>query len=238
MRKLLSAITLIALVIGQISFAATKTAAEAPDLAAIKAETINEDSRYYYPSLLQQFMANDTLMTNEDFQYFYYGTLFQEDYDPYRAPYDEEALKEIEPLYYQSSLTNAQKEQMIDYAMRALRDNPLDLIQLKNLVYAYEQRGKVNLAKIWKNKLNHLLLTIASSGTGLDPEKAWYVVYPRHEFDFLNISGKTVQSREFTPPYYEKVSVNAKSEKDPGAYYFNLQPVLEQYYIKHPSEAE
>ena len=43
-------------------------------------ESTDENSRYFYPRLLKAFMANDTLMTPEEFQYFYYGTMFQEIY--------------------------------------------------------------------------------------------------------------------------------------------------------------
>ena len=55
-----------------------------PDLEAIAAASVDENSKFFYPRLLKAFMANDTTMTPEEFQYFYYGTMFQEDYDPYR----------------------------------------------------------------------------------------------------------------------------------------------------------
>lgn len=225
-------LSLLALALGAVE----KPVVHRPDLDKIKAETTNENSKYYYPKLLDAFMKNDTVMTNEDFQYFYYGTLFQEDYDPYRPAYDEEKLKEIEPLYYKSTHTRQEREDMQHYAKAAIEDNPLDLQQLKNLIFVYEQNKKVNLAKIWKNKLNHLLLTIASSGTGQDTDNAWIVVFPRHEFDFLNISGIKVENTQFQEPYYEAVKVARKKEADPDTYYFNLQPILEQYYLKHPSE--
>lgn len=220
------------------AWAIEKPEVHRPDLESIKAASIDPHSKYYYPKLLAEFMRNDTVMNNEDFQYFYYGTLFQEDYDPYRKAYDEEKLKEIEPLYYKSTHTRAERDVMQKYATAAIQDNPIDLQQLKNLIFVYEQNKKVNLAKIWKNKLNHLLLTIASSGTGLDAENAWIVVYPRHEFDFLNISGIKVENTQFQEPYYEAVSVQKKKEDSPDTYYFNLQPILEQYYQKHPSEEE
>lgn len=207
-----------------------------PDLERIKAKTTDETSKYYYPKLLDKFMANDTLMTNEEFQYFYYGTLYQEDFDPYRPAYNENELKEITPLYYKSTHTRAEKDIMLKYAKAALADNPLDLQQLKNLVFVYEQNKKVLLAKIWKYKINKLLWVIASSGTGLDTEHPWVVVYPRHEFDFLNLSGLSVVSTEFVEPFYERAAVNRKSEKDPEAYFFDIQAILEQYYLKHPSE--
>lgn len=218
--------------------AAEKPVVQRPDLEKIKQATTDENSKFFYPKLLEAFMKNDTVMTNEDFQYFYYGTLFQEDYDPYRPAYDEAKLKEIEPLYYQSTHTRQQRDDMQRYAYAAIQDNPLDLQQLKNLIFVYEQNKKVNLAKIWKNKLNHLLLTIASSGTGHDPENAWIVVFPRHEFDFLNISGIKVESTQFEEPYYEVVKVAKKKDDSPDTYYFNLQPILEQYYLKHPTEAD
>lgn len=218
------------------AFAAEKQVNEKPDLAQIKAETFDESSKHYYPRLMDQFMKNDTLMTYEDFKYLYYGALFQEDYNPYRKPANEAELKRVEPLYHKASLTRAEREEIRRYAAMAIEDNPLDLIQLKNLVFVYEQNGKVNLAKIWKNKLNYLLKVIGSSGTGLTPEDAWVIVYPRHEFDFLNITGLQVLNRDYQEPYYERMTVAKRSDKDPDTYYFNLQPVLEQYYLKHPSE--
>lgn len=234
-RHILALISCVMLVVG-VARADDKPAPHAPDLTAIKQAVNDPSGKFYYPDLLHRFMSNDTLMDATQFEYFYYGTLFQEDYDPYRPAYDQEELKAIEPLYYQQTHTRAERNLMQKYAQAAIADNPLDLMQLKNLIFVYEQNGKVNLARIWKNKLNHLLETIAMSGTGLDKDNAWVVVYPRHEFDFLNITGITVQNTEFEQPYYEKVFVNKKTDKAPDAYYFNLQPILEQYYKKHPTE--
>lgn len=223
-------------ILALVANAANKLDVHKPDLEKIKKETLDPKSKYNYGKLLRKFMSNDTIMNTEDFEYFYFGTLFQEDYDPYRSAYDQVELERLQPLYYQNSHTREELSRMETYAKKAIEDNPLDLAQLKNLVFVYEQNHKVNLAKIWKNKLNHLLLVIAQSGTGLDTDNAWTVVYPRHEFEFLNISGLVVEENEFQAPYYEKFTVKGKSDKDPVAYYFNLQPVLEQYYRKHPSE--
>lgn len=220
------------------SGAVNRPKVEKPDLDKIKMESTDPTSKYYYPRLLKMFMSNDTVMTDDDYRYFYYGTLFQEDFDPYREPVDAERLNSIEPLYYKTEHTNAEKDMMMQYAQAELANNPIDLVQLKNLIYVYEKKQKVNLAKIWKHKLNHLLLTIASSGTGADTDNAWIVVYPRHEYDFLNLSGLTAQAQEFVPPYYEHITVQPKSEKDPTGYYFDIHSLLEQYYLKHPGEMQ
>lgn len=207
-----------------------------PDMEAIATASVDENSQYYYPKLLKAFMANDTTMTATDFQYFYYGTMFQEDYDPYREAPNQALLQELMPIYAKEKRTRADRGKMLDYAMQVLNDNPVDLRQLTNRIYVYEQNGKYDLAKIWQYKLNHLLLVIAASGTGVDPDNAFVVVYPQHEYDFLNLSKLIASSQRFEPPYYDYIEVKTDDDRDPKGYYFNISELLHQYFEKHPSE--
>ncbi len=206
-----------------------------PDLEAIARESVNENSRFYYPRLLKSFLANDTTMTPEEFQYFYYGTFFQEDYDPYRDAPNPALLQELLPVYAKEKRTRADREKMLDYALQVIDDNPVDLRQLTNRIYVYEQNRKYDLAKIWQFKLNHLLLVIAASGTGADPDNAFVVVYPQHEYDFLNLSGMTASDQHFEPPHYDYIAVRDK-KGNPTGYYFNIGELLRQYFVKHPAE--
>ena len=205
-----------------------------PDLEKISAATTDESSPYYYPRLLRAFMANDTTMSAEEFQYFYYGTLFQEDYDPYRASPNPALLEELTPIYAKERRSRADREKMLDYAMQVLNDNPVDLRQLTNRIYVYEQNAKFDLAKIWQYKLNHLLLVIAASGTGSDAENAWTVVYPQQEYDFLNLSGITATGQHFEPPHYDYIMVEQRNDSDCEGYFFNIGEMLKQYFLKHP----
>lgn len=238
MNHLLSTISALLLSFPVLLAVEPKVTVVKPDLQNIKDETTTEGSRFYYPDLLRSFMSNDTVMTQEDFRYFYYGALFQEDYDPYRTPIDADELKSLEPLYHKNEHSRDEKSRIERYAKRALADNPLDLRQLAYLVFVYEKNNKINLAKIWKNKLNNLLLVIASSGTGLDTDNAWIVAFPSNEYDFLNLSGITAEAQDYVPPYFDHITVHKKTDKDAGGYYFNIRYVLEQYYIKHPSEMD
>lgn len=215
--------------------AATRTAH--PDFQAIRSKTLNPDSEYYYPRLLKLFLSSDTTMTDDDYHYFYYGAMFQEDYNPYREnPYADE-LNATQPLYYRhGTLSRNEKTQIQRLAEKSLANNPLNLTQLSYLVYAYEQLGKNNLAAIWRNKLNHLILTIARSGTGADKEHAIVISYPSHEFEYFNLSGATVEDQFFEEPYYEHVTVRMPGASDTKEYWFNLHHILEQYYDKHPTE--
>lgn len=209
-----------------------------PDLELIKTSVTDPESKYFYPRLMASFLSNDTTLTTEDFRYLYYGYLFQEDYEPYRHVYNVQRLKEIEPLYSKSTHSREECQSILQFANEALADNPFDLRQLNFLVYAYEKLGKVNLAKIWQQKLNRLLMTIASSGTGTDVDNAWMVVLPAHEYDFLNLSSLTATGQSFQPPYYDYITVTPKKDSEPKGYYFNIEPMLKEYYNKHPNEME
>lgn len=206
-----------------------------PDLEAIRLATTDEHSQYYYPTLLRAFLRNDTTMTNVEYQYFYYGTLFQEDFDPYRKPADPERLEALAPLFSKSELSHSERQSILDYSMEAVEDDPVNLRQLNNRIFAYEQKGSTNLARIWQNKLNHLLLVIAASGTGADRDNAWVVVSPQHEYDFLNLKGIKATQHRFEPPHYDYIEVE-HTDKQPAGYFFNIKELLHQYFLKHPSE--
>lgn len=206
-----------------------------PDLEAIRTASIDEHSQYYYPTLMRKFLRNDTSMTNVEYQYFYYGTLFQEDFDPYRKPVNPQQLEEITPLFSKKEITRSERERILEYALTAIDDDPVNLRQINNRIFAYEQKGDVNLARIWQNKLNHLLLVIAASGTGDSHEGAWIVVSPQHEYDFLNLKGITATGHRFEEPHYDFIEVE-QSGKGPAGYYFNVEELLKQYFLKHPSE--
>lgn len=224
------------LIIALISAAATAKAA-APDMEAIRNATTNPASEYHYPRLLNMFMSNDTVMTDKEYEYFYYGTMFQEDYNPYRESTYKDEAKNLEHLYLkQEHLTGKEKKEIETLSMKAIQDNPLDLRQLMYRVYVLEQNRKVNLAKIWRHKLDKILMTIARSGDGAKPETAWVVTYPRHEFEFFNLSGGSVTNQQFQPPYFDKLTVSNKNGNETQDYYFNLHTMLEQYYLKHPEE--
>ena len=208
-----------------------------PDLDSIKTASCDPESKLYYPTLLKRFMANDTTMTDSDFQYFYYGTLFQEDYDPYRPTFRAQQYETVKPLYLKATQSRAEKQMILDYALASLENNPVNIQQLVHRIDVYQKNGKYDLAKIWQYKLNHILLVIASSGNGLTPEEARIVVYPEHEYDFLNLAGLTATGQRFEEPSFDYITVGSKhnSESQTG-YYFAISELLRQYFLKHPSE--
>lgn len=204
-----------------------------PDMEQIRAEVTDPSSRYYYPRLMAEYERNDTVMTADDYRRLYLGAVFQEDYNPYRhSAY----AGLIEELYFKSQHSRSECDSIIKYANMSLKDNPFDLRQINFMIYALREKKKNNLANIWQFRLNHLLEAIAGTGTGLDPENAWYVIYPQHEYYVVNLLGRVVEDQEFEAPHFDKITLRPRGEKDPEAYYFNVRNILEEYLRKFPDE--
>lgn len=209
---------------------------EKPDFEKIRTEINNPKSRFYYPTLMKNYEKSDTSMSVEDYRYLYLGAMYQEDYNPYRKS---EFRDKIQELYYRESHTRAELDSIIAYAELSLGDDPFDLEQMNYLIYALRGRGKKNKASIWQYRLNHILQAIISTGTGLDPENAWYVINPRHEYNIINFQNRMVESQEFQAPYYEYIKLAPlpdDQQKGAEGYYFNIHRLLEEYYRKYPEQ--
>lgn len=215
-----------------------KITVEKPDLDMIQRETLDPSSKFYFPKLRAKYLRNDTTMTNEEYRMFYLGYMFQEDYDPYRtSPYS----GVTDELRTKASHTKDEIDTIRKYAELTLRDNPFDLRQMSFLVHVLKEKRKDMSAKIWEYRLEHLLGAIKSTGTGEDPENAWYVIYPMHEYDMVRLMGYEATDADFIDPGYDYLSVTPDPEtekklKDKVAkgFYFNVIVPQAQYEMKHP----
>ena len=206
---------------------------EKPDIEQIRREIVDRSSPYYYPRLMAEFERNDTTMKLDKYRRLYLGYMFQEDYNPYRSnPFSKIVMEN----YNRNNLTRQECDSVIKYAKIALADNPFDLNQMSALISALRLSGQRNLASIWQYKLNYILLAIASTGTGLDEENAWYVIEPQHEYALLNIMGYTITNHLFYEPYYEYLTVVHPDGQSSGGFYFNIENILREYYRKYPND--
>lgn len=213
-----------------------------PDLEEIRSTTLDPSSKYYFPKLMAKYNQNDTTMTNDEYRHLYLGYMFQEDYDPYRtSPY----AGRTDELRLKATHTKEEIDTIRKYAELSLRDNPFDLRQMSFLVHVLKERRKDMSAKIWEYRLEHLLGAIKSTGTGEDVENAWYVIYPMHEYDMVQLLGYSATDADFIEPGYDYLTVvpdeaTAKRLRDKVAkgFYFNVQTVQQQYELKHPDEVE
>lgn len=212
-----------------------------PDLEEIKQKTLDPKSPFYFPKLMAKYSRNDTVMTNEEYRYFYLGYMFQEDYDPYRtSPYS----GVTDELRLKATHSKEEIDTIRKYAELSLRDNPFDLRQMSFLVHVLKEKRKDMSAKIWEYRLEHLLGAIKSTGTGEDIENAWYVIYPVHEYDLVRLLGYEATDVDFIEPSFDYLSVKPDEEtqrrlrdKVAEGFYFNVEVPTAQYVMKHPEIA-
>lgn len=208
-----------------------------PDLEQIRQITQDPTNRFYFPKLKKKYEINDTVMSPEEFRYFYLGYMFQEDFDPYRtSPY----AKVSEELLQKSSHTKQELDTIIKYTQLSLDDNPFDLRQMSLLIHALKQQKKNMRAKIWEYRLENILGAIKSTGTGDSVENAWYVVYPSHEYDMVQVLGYEPVDVQFIDPGYDYLLVEPadgrRRSNSPKGFYFNVITPQQQYELKYPED--
>lgn len=267
-------VTLLLLLIPTVCFAQKKKLkVEKPDLAKIKAETQDPNSEFYYPRLWKLYNANDTVMTPEQFRYLYFGSMYQEDYNPYRKSdysdktdsllnlnraatqrrdstfkaYQDQKLGafELKRRYDKAKQhTIREQQEIVRLGELALMDNPFDLQSLYMVSRLYRDMGKSMKATITDFRLENLLGAIISSGTGKTEDDAYVVVSPDHEYFLLEVLGYDVDDYEFKEPGYDYLAVHPidasaiPSSKTPAGFYFDVQPLIEQYTIKFPENTD
>lgn len=210
-----------------------------PDLDQIRETTLDPHSKFYFPKLKAKYEVNDTTMTPEEFRNFYLGYMFQEDFDPYRvSPYS----GVTDNLRLKATHTKEEIDTITKYALLSLEDNPFDLRQMSFLVHVLKEKRKDMRAKIWEYRLENLLGAIKSTGTGENLENAWYVIYPVHEYDMVQLLGYEATDAEFIEPGYDYLTVRPdeadtrKRDKSAKGFYFNVMVPQEQYELKHPED--
>jgi len=212
-----------------------------PNLKEIQKTTLDPQSKYYFPKLKEKYDRKDTTMTSDEFRHFYLGYMFQEDFDPYRiSPYADKT----DDLRMKTTHTKQEMDTIEKYANLALEDNPFDLRQMSFLVHVLKEKKKFMSAKIWEFRLENLLGAIKSTGTGADMENAWFVIYPMHEYDMVQLLGYEAVNAKYFEPGVDYLEVQPdetdkrKRDKSAKGFYFNIERPQQQYELKHPESLQ
>ncbi len=206
------------------------------DFNRIKQETLDPNSRYYYPKLVKSFKSNDTIMNFEAYRELYYGFIFQEDYNPFRHN-DFEGKDEVEELYYKNPpLTREECDKIARYAEMALDDNLFDIDQLNYYIYALKEKKKYARAAVRQYRLDKLIAAIMSSGRGTEDEP-WVVIFPEHEYTIINFLGYVAKDHQELEGGID--CIKAVSDKDPKKtrdFYFDVSQMLQETARKFPDD--
>ncbi|WP_431242398.1 DUF4919 domain-containing protein [Flavobacterium sp. P21] len=157
---------------------------KAPDYKQIEKDIKDKKSAFYYPNLMDRLTKNDTLMTQDEFRYLYFGYVFQPKYNAFWRSPDEKKLREY---YNKEKLESADYDEIIKLANHTLADFPFDLQQLNYLAYIYHLKGDDESAKITSYKFHNIMNAILSSGDGKKCETGFHVLLVDHEYVMLHL---------------------------------------------------
>ena len=221
-----------------------KLKVEKPDLEQIRRATLDPASKFYYPKL-QMYEVNDTVMTPEQYRYYYFGSMYQEDYNPYRkSDYTDRTDSLLNLNYaarqrrdstmeadkakklgafelkrrYENARTRNMREQreIVKIAEMALADNPFDLQSMYMLSRLLKDMGKDMLSRIWDYRLESFLLEVL--GYDVDDYE-----YREPGYDYLKVSPSD--------------SSRATRSRLPEGFFFDVRPLIQQYNIKYPENS-
>lgn len=196
-----------------------------PDYRAIKRVINDHKSEFYYPVLMQRYTNSDTTLTLQDYRILYYGYLFSEHYSAYGHSVYSDSLR---PVFSQDTLTTEDFQKIIRLENRVLDEFPFDLGDLNTLTYSFLQTGDTLSAVLTNYKLNRLVETILSTGTGEKESTAWHVISIGHEYDLLDYFGfRFAGSQSLTQNGCDYLEV-APNEYDIEGFYFDVNMILDK----------
>lgn len=152
-----------------------------------------------------------------------------------------EAEKQKERI---STVYKRQLRELATAAELSLKDNPFDLREMSILVHASQEMGNAMKAKIWEYRLENILGAIKSTGNGESMDNAFYVIYPMHEYNMIQLLGYEPTAVDFPSGGFDYISVRPEQDskrkisKPAKGFYFNVGPLTEQYELKHPEAVE
>lgn len=194
----------------------------APDYELIKKNIQDKNSNYYYPKLMARMIANDTLLSREDYRYLYFGYVFDSKYNAYFKSPDEEKLSK-----YLSAEKIEEKDydEIIKIAEHSISEFPFDLRQMNYLGYIYQLKGDEAAVKKMANRFQGIFEAILSSGNGEKCETGLHVISVSHEYVFLNMFRLESESQSLVGNCDYLAFEKGKYKVD--GIYFNIQKMLE-----------
>jgi hypothetical protein len=180
MQKLLSIFTLIASV--TFSAHAQEEFFSAPNYVQIERNIKEPTSTYYYPKLMEKYMAGDEKMTLEEGRHLYFGFIYQPQYMPVDTSSYNNKLAEVlsKKVFTPNDYTN-----ILEYSNALLLEDPFNLRALNAKLLVYAQQNNTEEYKRVAQQRRVVQNAIAGTGDGMSDKTPFYVIKVAHEYDIF-----------------------------------------------------
>ncbi|WP_207432938.1 DUF4919 domain-containing protein [Sabulibacter ruber] len=189
------------------------------DLTKVYNAIEDEASPFYYPALLERYMANDTMLTLFDYHHLYYGYTKQDGYTPFaNGPGEMVAMKLLE---------SGREEEARQLLLSELKKSPFSLNMIFRLGSIADMQQKPAEARMWLLKFEGLLRTILQSGDGRSEETAWVVISAQDEYPVMGILGLESAGQGLLKSKYDVQTLKTPNEMETEKLYFNIEMPIE-----------
>lgn len=199
-----------------------------PDYKKIGKAVNSKSSKYCYPSLMKRYLKSDSTFSLNERRHLYYGYTFQSGYNPYGFSAFNDSIRAI---LNKDSLVRTDYDRILIFTDSLLLLNPFDVKALNNRLLVYDYREDEN--EFMKNviKLNVIFDAILSSGDGMTPETAFYVIETHHEYEVLNLLGFKFGGQQSLIGTSDYLTVRNNQYMIEG-FYFDVSPCLKHLGMK------
>lgn len=205
-----------------------------PDNEDILARTINVDSPYYLDNLMAKYLAWQQPLTEEEMYYLYYGYAYSDLYRPLEPiEAEDRVLAVVEEIM--TDPTEERMRRLVESGMMVMERDPFSPKNLNFLAFAYGSLGDEENEKKCFERLEAVIRTIESSGTGEKESSPMHVLWFSHASDVLYARGLDIKSREVVSRTCEYIFLTMKDQRGNLGYYFDFSRV---YWVRSESAPE
>lgn len=189
-----------------------------PDYAAIKTNTQDPSSPYYYPVLLTRFNAADTSMTVQERRHLYYGYTFNENSVNHANVVDAE-MKLGEILHKQSP-TAQDMEDVVAYTTTILEAFPFSVNVTEYRMYCLKALNRHAEAAKDRERVAMIIDAMLSSGDGTSPETSIHVIDAQNKYELVGALGYATQGEEYLiSNKYNYLIIDENAYNVPGLFF-------------------
>lgn len=200
-----------------------------PDNEDILSRTIDIESPYYLDRLMAKYIAGEQALTDEEYYYLYYGYAYSESYKPLEPiAAEDRVLAVVEEVMTEP--TEERMRRLVDSAMEVMERDPFSPKNLNLLAFAYGSLGDATNERRCFERLEGVIRTIESSGTGEKELSPMHVLRFEHAADVVYARGLNIKRREVVSRTCEYIFLTMKDERGNMGFYFDFSRV---YWVKN-----
>ena len=157
-----------------------------PDYRQISRNIQDPATSFYYPRLMQRFLAGDPTLSLQEGRHLYFGAVFQPWFTTADNPHYNQLLVSV---LRRTTFTDQDYADILRFSQALLDEDPFNLRALESQLIVHAHYGNtVEYARI-QQKRRVVLLAISSTSDGMSPDTPFFVTRMAHQFDILPFFG-------------------------------------------------